>query len=60
MPKNIQYSMSEKTRQADGVSFSAASRPKWHTPRLSQYGITGHTAITNCGSGTDGVICSSS
>lgn len=46
----------------DGDQGSAAARaespkPLWVCPTLSDYDIAGNTAITNCGSGSDGVIC---
>ena len=41
------------------VPSDAVPRPIWVRPTLSDYDIAGNTAITNCGTGSDGVICNS-
>jgi len=47
----------------DGVDTKSAEdrpRPAWSMPTLSEFDIVANTEITNCGTGSDGVICSSS
>lgn len=35
-------------------------RAAWRTPVFTEFDIVANTGITNCGSGSDGVICQSS
>ena len=45
--------------QDSAAARAEAPKPLWVRPTLSDYDIAGNTAITNCGSGSDGVICNS-
>lgn len=42
----------------DAVASGPATRPVWERPELVEFDITSATEITNCGTGSDGVICS--
>lgn len=37
-----------------------AERRRWWTPVLTEFDVVANTEITNCGSGSDGVICQGS